>query len=202
MENPETDIVEVVKGLVQNQSAEKQAQIVKDYFAPVVSFRDFYTIVTGPREVLSLYQFWAGMNVELWPEVHDVLYNKGDNTMVVRLTQHYRPWFHFYSGCQVEILAVLELANFEEVGPDGVRKEVKRIAVQRNYYLADPYVRSIPVLGSLLEGELIKGITGLAIGAAARGVKAAANLGRRAVHAAAPVSLQMGPERTGLGELN
>ncbi|GBG75556.1 hypothetical protein CBR_g20187 [Chara braunii] len=165
MEKPEQDIVEVVHMVVQNMSGYMQARAVERYYCPSsVEFKHFLINLGTADDLLAVYQFWSSVNLRQGATIRSVWYNEETDAMVVHLTQHCRPFFHFYSDVHFEMLIFLRLEEFSpaattagvEVGEVGEgtaeggaaetssKLRRKRIVEQRDFFLTNPLLKALP----------------------------------------------------------
>eukprot|EP00850_Spirogloea_muscicola_P004620 SM000020S05970 [mRNA] locus=s20:111573:112827:- [translate_table: standard] len=113
MQDPKREIVDVVRGLVTRPSLQQQADIIRRFFAPDVSFSHYYiSIGRSAADLTAIYQF-ANLAVRYQRvEFEQVLYDAEADAITLHMKVYVRPWHFFWRESILEFLCLLELEDF------------------------------------------------------------------------------------------
>ncbi|CAM6051251.1 unnamed protein product [Sphagnum compactum] len=157
MEDPRTDIEYVVRGLVEKPTLRRQAAVLRKYFTPDVQFYHFYINTNGGlRDLIAIYQF-AELAVNYQGVVfHRILYDDTQNSLALEMTVDTRPWLSLGATVSLKFFTLLQLEDWRVEGG----KTVKKIKVQKDYFLRAPTLQFIPIFGRIYDSDTIRFILG------------------------------------------
>eukprot|EP00850_Spirogloea_muscicola_P017565 SM000152S01553 [mRNA] locus=s152:251045:252296:+ [translate_table: standard] len=166
MQDPKKEIVEVVRGLVTRPSLQQQADIIRRYFAPDVSFSHYYiSIGRSAADLTAIYQF-ANLAVRYQRvEFEQVLYDAEADAITLHMKVYVRPWHFFWRESILEFLCLLELEDFTPPQEDGAGagrppKTLKRIKRQHDYFQRGPILVLTPVIGPIYASQSVRLVIG------------------------------------------
>ncbi|KAI5077459.1 hypothetical protein GOP47_0007283 [Adiantum capillus-veneris] len=157
MEDPKTEIVDVVRGLVGRPSFKQQAEVVRHFYAPDARLHHYLVdVYTGVEDIIAVYQwFHACFNYEA-VAVQKVLYDRTTDHMAVKVLVFSRPWISLGREVSMEILIHIHLEDWPQ--PNG--KVLKRIKLQRDFFERDPIIQILPIIGPIYSSEKIRFMLG------------------------------------------
>eukprot|EP00850_Spirogloea_muscicola_P004352 SM000018S03717 [mRNA] locus=s18:1102258:1103507:+ [translate_table: standard] len=166
MQDPKREIVDVVRGLVTRPSLQQQADIIRRYFAPDVSFSHYYiSIGRSAADLTAIYQF-ANLAVRYQRvEFEQVLYDAEADAITLHMKVYVRPWHFFWRESILEFLCLLELEDFTPPQEDGAGagrppKTLKRIKRQHDYFQRGPILVLTPVIGPIYASQSMRLVIG------------------------------------------
>jgi hypothetical protein len=151
MEDPAREVEGVVRALVDKPTLRRQAETLQRYFTPDVEFYHPYiqsnwglTALIAIYQVAELFLNYSGVDFE------NIVYDAKENAIGVRMTVYIRPWILLTRTTPLYFFAMLEL---EDVIVGG--KKVKKIRVQRDYFIRSPTIQLIPIIGELYNSQTL-----------------------------------------------
>ncbi|KAG0565401.1 hypothetical protein M758_8G182500 [Ceratodon purpureus] len=156
MQNPAKEIVDVVRGLVEKPTFERQAAVLRKYFTEDVEFTHYYINTTGGvKDLIAIYNIAECLVSYQSVEFQKITYDKQANALTLRLSVFVRP-LHFLPLSALKFLVLLELEDHKIEGG----RTVKKIKVQRDYFERAPLLTLIPIIGPLYESDMIRNVLG------------------------------------------
>ncbi|KAG6541267.1 hypothetical protein Mapa_017318 [Marchantia paleacea] len=171
MENPGEEVADVVRALVKKPTFKQQADVIRQYFTPDATFFHVYVnVYKGHAPVTAIYQY--GMFVANYQDViiRSVIYDAKVNCVGVRMTVICKPWLLLWRSLNLELFTHLELNDSQDVKSG---KTIKRIKTQKDYFLRDPLIQLIPIVGPLYDSDSVKFVLGGILTQAFRTVQSA-----------------------------
>ncbi|KAL3694825.1 hypothetical protein R1sor_008476 [Riccia sorocarpa] len=160
MEDPVREAIPVLKKLVNRPTYKSLADTLRQYFTEDVAFYHIYGNVR-PSKGLSVYipvfQLMLLLVNYQDVEVHDLVYDEKKNLMVIRMTVRTKPWIFRWRTLNLTLLTELE---FRDTVDENSGKVLKKIKVQRDYFLRSPLLQLIPVVGDLYDSDKLWYIVG------------------------------------------
>lgn len=111
MQNPAKEIQDVVRGLVEQPTLQRQAAVLQKYFTQDVQFHHFYINTTGGlKDLTAIYQMAELIGNYQGVEFQNVIYDRTENALVLRMTVFVRP-FRVLPRTGLKFLTLLELED-------------------------------------------------------------------------------------------
>ncbi|KAG0565438.1 hypothetical protein M758_8G185700 [Ceratodon purpureus] len=152
MEDPANEVEGVVRALVDKPTLRRQAETLKKYATNDVEFYHFYANVnSGLRALIAMYQAAQFFLNYSGVDFHNIVYDADKNNIAVRATVYVRPWVLLWRTVPLRLFILLEL---QDVIVNG--KTVKKIRVQRDYFIRAPAVEFIPIIGDIYDSESLR----------------------------------------------
>ncbi|KAL3676642.1 hypothetical protein R1sor_026590 [Riccia sorocarpa] len=153
MEDPVREAIPVLKKLMKlaNRPTYKSlADTLRQYFTEDVAFYHMYGNVRSLSVYIPIFQMELLLVNYQDVEVHDLVYDDKKNLMVIRMTARTKPWIFRWRTLNLTLLTELE---FQDTVDENSGKVLKKIKVQRDYFLRSPLLQLIPVFGDLYESD-------------------------------------------------
>ncbi|KAL3694824.1 hypothetical protein R1sor_008475 [Riccia sorocarpa] len=160
MEDPEREVPLVLKKLLRRPTFESMADTIRQYFTEDIAFYHLYANVAptvGISVYTLLFQFMVFFINYQEPLVHDMVYDEKKNMMAVRMTVRTNPWIFLWRTVNLQFLIEFE---FRDVIDENTGKVLKKIKVQRDYFIRSPIVQLIPIIGNIYDSERLRYIVG------------------------------------------
>jgi hypothetical protein len=156
MEDPASEVAGVVRALVDKPTLRRQAETLKKYATDDVEFYHFYANVNaGLRALIAIYQAAQFFLNYSGVDFHNIVYDADKNDVAVRMTVYVRPWILLWLPVPLRLFVLLEL---QDVIVNG--KTVKKIRVQRDYFIRAPIVEFIPIVGQVYDSTSLRFVGG------------------------------------------
>ncbi|KAL2632869.1 hypothetical protein R1flu_004348 [Riccia fluitans] len=173
MEDPVRDITTVLKKLVKRPTFQSLANTMRENFTEDCEFYHPYINVgsaMGLRLYSLIFQF-ALLTVNYQDVlVRDIVYDQKKNIAVVRMTVRTNPWILLWRTVNLQLLTELQLRDTKD---EKTGRVLKKIKVQRDYFIRSPLVQAVPILGDIYDSDKLRYIGGEATGAVVRFVQEA-----------------------------
>jgi len=156
MEDPANEVEGVVRALVDKPTLLRQAKTLKKYFTNDVEFYHLYINTNcGLRALIAIYQMAQLFLNYSGVDFHNIVYDEAKNSVAVRMTVYMRPWVLLWRTTPLHLFTLLELQDVIVSG-----QTVKKIRVQRDYFIRSVMVEFIPMIGSIYQSDTIRFIIG------------------------------------------
>jgi len=156
MEDPASEVEGVVRALVDKPTLQRQAETLHKFFTPNVAFYHLYINTSlGLENLLAIYQIAQLFLNYSGVDFHNVVYDEERDSIAVRMTVYIRPWVQLWRTTPLQFFTLLEL---EDVIVNG--KKVKKIRVQRDYFIRSPIVQLIPIVGEIYNSDSLRFLLG------------------------------------------
>ena len=111
MQDPAKEIEDVVRGLVEKPTLERQAAVLRKYFTEDVEFTHFHINTTGGvKDLISIYQMAELIVNYQSVEFQKIVYDKRANAITLRMTVYIRP-LGILPLTNLKFLTLLELED-------------------------------------------------------------------------------------------
>jgi len=120
MQNPSTELKELVIGVV-NTSIKAQDTTVEKYYAQHAKLIHPLLEAQGKNEIADVFNSWALINWILTPTINKIVYDNA-NEAVIDVTQTFRLWMFPFIEMSVRVVVMLSLID----DPKGSGKLVER----------------------------------------------------------------------------
>lgn len=111
MQNPVKEIEEVVRGLVEKPTLKRQAAVLDKYFTQDVEFYHFYINTKGGvKDLTAIYQMAELIVNYQSVEFENIVYDRKENALVLRMTVYVRP-FRVFPLTALKFLTLLQLQD-------------------------------------------------------------------------------------------
>ncbi|KAG0576839.1 hypothetical protein KC19_5G111900 [Ceratodon purpureus] len=152
MEDPVREVEGVLRALVDKPTLRRQKETLEKYCTEDVEFYHLYiNLNTGLKALIAVYQ-----GAELFlnysgVDFHKIVYDAHANALAIRMTVYIRPWLLLWRTTPLRFHVLLEL---EDAIVNG--RKVKKIKVQRDYFIRSPILQLIPFLGEIYDSDTLR----------------------------------------------
>ncbi|KAL3694826.1 hypothetical protein R1sor_008477 [Riccia sorocarpa] len=156
MEDPEREVTLMWKKLFRRPTFEGMGDTLRQYFTEDVAYYHELIYVgpkAGIRKYTLFFQFMLFFMNYQDVLIHDVVYDKKENLMAIRMTVRANPWIFLWRTNNMKFLTELE---FRDVKDENTGKVLKKIKVQRDYYIRAPGVQLIPIIGEIYDSDQLR----------------------------------------------
>lgn len=153
MEDPVKDVKEVVRALVDYPTLKGQEDTLREYFTSDVEFyHPYLNLNRGVEVLIAIFNMAQLLLNYSGVDFHTIVYDGVSNCIDLRMTVYIKPWaFLKLRTIPLRFNTLLEL---RDVIVDG--KTLKKIKVQRDYFIRSPLLQFIPVFGDIYDSEKLR----------------------------------------------
>ncbi|KAL3676641.1 hypothetical protein R1sor_026589 [Riccia sorocarpa] len=156
MEDPEREVPLMWKKLFRRPTFKGMGDTLRQYFTEDVAYYHELIYVApkgGIRKYTLFFQFMLFFMNYQDVLIHDVVYDNKENLMAIRMTVRANPWIFLWRTNNIKFLTELE---FRDVKDENTGKVLKKIKVQRDYYIRAPGVQLIPIIGEIYDSDQLR----------------------------------------------
>jgi hypothetical protein len=153
MEHPVKDVKDVVRALVDFPTLKRQEDTLREYFTSDVEFyHPYLNLNRGLEALIAIFNLAQLILNYSGVDFHTIVYDGVTNCIDLRMTVYIKPWaFLKLRTIPLRFNTLLELSD---VIVDG--NTLKKIKVQRDYFIRSPLLQLIPVFGEIYDSENLR----------------------------------------------
>ncbi|KAH8937898.1 hypothetical protein BDL97_16G054200 [Sphagnum fallax] len=152
MEDPRNEIRDVVLGLTDHPSLEGQAAVLQKYFTQDVEFYNVWLNAKGLANLICIYNMGEVFLNYVGCEFQNIAYDETNNNLSVCVCVFIRP--RAFLSLHLAYLRFNVHLELEDVVKSG--RTVKKIKVERDYFIRSPTLEIIPIIGKIHDSDNIR----------------------------------------------
>lgn len=158
----------MIRALVCKPTLERQEEVLRRYFTPDVQFFHFNIDNKGLANLIASYQMTELLVNYQDVTFHHIAYDEGQHILAVHMTVQVRALPKFFVKDSLRFHMLLELEQRQDP-VDGRNKHY--IRVQRDFFVRDPLVQLLPVIGTVYNSGKLRLLLGRSYAALFRGLR-------------------------------
>ncbi|KAG6548877.1 hypothetical protein Mapa_009640 [Marchantia paleacea] len=160
MEDPVEEISGVLRGLLKRSTFQQMADVLTENFTEDAQFYHPYVNVgpaTGLTAIIAVYQYALFFVNYQDVFIHDIVYDAAKNILAVRMTVEVKPWVLLWRTVNLRFFTELQLEDLTE---EVTGKRVKKVKVQRDYFIRWPLLQAVPIIGDIYDSDKLRFLIG------------------------------------------